>query len=191
MFERIRYRVRQFKDALSAVPEPEEIESIRVYLSPAQMELFLSMSASDQAHSLQVFKTLRTQSALVQGDARNDLLMAALLHDVGKSRYPLHVWERVIIVLTKRLLPAQVRRWGELNHKQEKGTEDGELKLGWRKAFVVAEQHPRWGAEMAAVVGVSPLAVELIRRHQEHLLGDDGAIEDQLLRHFQMVDNNL
>lgn len=191
MFERIWYRVRQFWDALSAVPEPEEIESIRAYLLPAQMELFLSMPASDQAHSLRVFKIIQVRSAFVHGDARTDLLVAALLHDVGKSRYPLHVWERVTIVLAKRFIPEQVRRWGELNHNPEKRAENGDLKLGWRKAFIIAEQHPGWGAEMAAAAGASRLAVELIRRHQENLAGDNGSMEDILLRHFQLVDNSL
>ncbi len=191
MLARIFYRVRQFRDALSAVPEPEEIEFIQTYLSPAQMELFLAMQASDQAHSLKVFKNIFNQCLSEPGQTRQDLLVAALLHDVGKSRYKLQVWERVMIVLAKRLIPERVRRWGEVNHDREWKAEGDDLRLGWRRAFVIAEQHPRWGAEMAAAAGSSRLAVELIRHHQDLLPENNGTIEEQLLRQFQLVDNNL
>jgi hypothetical protein len=64
----------------------------------------------------------------------------------------------------------------------------------WRKAFVVAAQHPKWGAEMAAAAGTLPLAVALIRRHQDK----PNTIEQQeinsreklLLRILQSVDDS-
>jgi hypothetical protein len=64
---------------------------------------------------------------------------------------------------------------------------------GWRRAFVVAVQHPQWGADLAAKAGASPLAVALIRRHQEQQgsLGEaDAGSEDSLLARLQSVDNN-
>ena len=75
---------------------------------------------------------------LVDQDEHNpDLLAAALLHDVGKSRFPLRLWERVLIVSLKAFFPDRATRWGV-----------GAAK-GWRRALVVAAQHPTWGAEMA------------------------------------------
>ena len=55
------------------------------------------------------------------------------------------------------------------------------------------EQHPLWGAELAAQHGTSPLSVALIARHQEELipLGESGSsTEDDLLRRLQIIDNN-
>jgi len=60
------------------------------------------------------------------------------------------------VVLVKNLLPGTFQRWGA----------SGDI-LGWKRIFVVAEQHPAWGAEMAALAGASQLTVNLIRRHQE------------------------
>lgn len=146
----ISYRARQFFQALNAGPSPVELDQARAILSPELMHLFLRMGASDQAHSIQVMQKLREDS-----NSHPELLSAALLHDVGKCLYPLHVWERVMIVLAKAFFPEQARRWGS-----------GEAH-GWKRAFVVAEQHPAWGAELAEQAGASPITIQLIRRHQE------------------------
>ncbi len=88
---------------------------------------------------------------LEQGENQPDLLVAALLHDIGKLRYRLNPLERAMVVLVKAINPEQAHRWGSL-------PPDGWDRLpGWRKAFIVAEQHAGWGAEMARQAGVSPL----------------------------------
>jgi hypothetical protein len=106
-----------------------------------------------------------------------------LLHDVGKSRYPVRIWERILIVLSKAFLPGKVKRWGE-------GAAEGGG-LGWRRAFVVAQQHPAWGAQMAAEAGASPLTSTLIRRHQDPRSNSSEGLEDRLLQILQAADHEL
>jgi hypothetical protein len=149
---RLFYRFRQFWDALTAFPDPEELAQARQVLSPPLMELFLRLQTHEQAHGLKVFHQLRQP-----GQFHPDLLVAALLHDVGKSRYPLYPWERVLIVLGKAFFPLKVKTWGQSEP------------TGWRRPFVIAEQHPNWGAEMALQAGASALTASLIRRHQDPL----------------------
>ncbi len=55
---RLRYRVRQFWHALTARPTPEDLALARQALSPAQMELFLQLQPSEQAHSLKIYRQL-------------------------------------------------------------------------------------------------------------------------------------
>jgi len=79
-----------------------------------------------------------------------------------------------------------MQRWGQEG--------DGRLETAawWRKAFVVAAQHPQWGAEMAAAVGASSLAATLIRRHQEKLASPvrrEITREETLLQILQSVDD--
>ena len=145
------YRAGQFWRAIIAVPDQAGIELAQSILPPALTALFLEMHPSEISHSLEIARGL-----LGSGEDDPDLLAAALLHDVGKSHSPIRPWERAGVVVTKRLLPDACRRWGA----------SGDLH-GWKRIFVVAEQHPLWGAEMAAEAGASLLAVELIRRHQE------------------------
>lgn len=116
------------------------------------MALFDQFSLSDQQHSYQVLRTLQ-----LYGQTNPDLLTAALLHDVGKTRAPLSIWERSLIVVAQAFLPQKTAVWGQ-------GSVDS-----WQRPFVVKAQHPAWGAAMAQEAGCHPLTIELIRRHQDPL----------------------
>jgi hypothetical protein len=185
MTMRLAYRMRQFWQALRASPGEKDLADARLLLGESLFTLFRRMQPSEQAHSLNVYRHL-----VDQGLTNRDLLVAALLHDVGKSRYPLNAWERTLIVLGQRFLPSKSRAWGE----PWSGRQPPELSAGWRKPFIVAAQHPIWGAQMADQAGAPPLAVRLIRRHQDHIPaeGDTGrrTIEDLLLLDLQSIDEN-
>lgn len=176
-FVRILYRIRQFWRAIYSQVTPQDLEQVHSLLSPKQMALFTSLQAGEQAHALEVLRRL-----LAQGENHPDLLKAALLHDVGKSRLPLRPWERAIIVLAKTICPQHVTRWG--NEPM-----DNSQKAGWRRPFLVAEQHPVWGAAMAREAGVSPLVESLIRHHQQPISIESTGLENELLQKLQAVDN--
>jgi putative nucleotidyltransferase with HDIG domain len=170
------YRLRQFRNALIAAPSEGDLEVIREYLTPEQVALFKRMHPSEQMHSIQVARTIEHPSISGTDEYQKDLKVAALLHDVGKSRYTLRIWERVIIVLGKAVLPKQSEKWGEGKP------------VGWKRAFVVARKHPQWGAQMALAAGVSPVAAALIERHQEDPSGKSGELVDRLLERLKAAD---
>lgn len=179
---RLLYRTSQFWQALRSETTPQDLGLASSVLAPAQLELFKQMPGSDQAHSLRVLKALITQ-----GEKNSDLWIAALLHDVGKSIHPLRLWERALIVFVGSVCPGCGQRWGMASPGRNT------MAPGWRRAFVVATQHPQWGADLAAKAGVSPLAVALIRRHQKRMESSvdvDADPEDRLLSRLQAVDDN-
>jgi len=147
----ISYRAGQFLHLLTAKRKREHRGFVYEILGPSLAALFFQMSDPDQAHSVRVYQTLADQR-----EDNEDLLMAALLHDVGKSLHPLRAWERSLVVVTNRILPNQVLKWGQ------------DEPHGWRKPFVVALQHPEWGAALVQQEGGSETLVSLIRYHQEH-----------------------
>lgn len=173
---RLCYRARQFWLALSTHPTSAELGQAQAVLSTEQMVLFRRQQPGEQAHALHMLLALQAQ-----GETDADLLVAALLHDVGKQRCPLRVWERVVIVLGQAVSPALAQHWGQ--------PAAGDCR-GWRKPFIVAAQHPAWGAELALQAGVSQLAAALIRRHQSPLPTDSDQREDTLLRKLQAIDGN-
>lgn len=170
------YRARQFWQALVARPTPGGMAKAEAVLSPSQLALFRGMQPSEQAHALMLLEALHTR-----GETDPDLLVAALLHDAGKQRCPLHLWERVVIVMVQAASPVLAWRWGE----QPAGR-----CTGWRKPFVVAAQHAEWGADLALQAGIPPLAAALIRRHQQPAPAESALREDILLRKLQAVDDN-
>jgi len=183
---RLFYRTRQFWHTLYSSVSEEELGLASTVLSPAQLALFLQMQASEQAHSLRVFRSL-----VQQGEEDPELLAASLLHDAGKVRVPLRAWERVLIVLAEAICARCVRRWGTPVPGKEVE------QAGWRRPFIVAVQHPAWGAELAALYGASPVIVNLIRRHQEKIEVDnaggaaaESSCEALLLRKLQSADDD-
>lgn len=146
-----RYRVWQFWQRLTRRLSSNELTEVRAALTPSLYELFCRMSPSEQYHACAVRQTL-----VEQGYSDSNLLAAALLHDVGKSRMPLAMWERIVSVVGCKWFKRQAAAWGQM-------TETPSL---WARPFVVALHHPAWGADMVATAGGSPKTVALIRHHQ-------------------------
>lgn len=150
-----------------------ERSEVREELSLAEFELFSGASSAEQRHAFGVYRTLQQTEI-----AQPALLKAALLHDMGKSKAPLTLWQKSLVVLGERFWPEAAERWSQ-----------GEAR-GWRKPFVVRHRHAEWGAQMAEEAGSQELTVMLIRRHQEKrgAAGLPLSEEDQLLRQLQQAD---
>jgi len=156
LLSRLVYRIRQFRLAAFGPWQPVSDTSLSLFLSPQLISLFRRMTPSEQAHSFSVLQ--RLQAA---GHQDQDLLAAALLHDIGKVNLSLSLWDRSLVVLGKRFFPRRIDRWSSGKP------------AGWRRPFVVAVHHPAWGADLVAAAGASPRSVDLVRRHQEADAGDD------------------
>ena len=165
------YRAGQFLNLLTAKRKREHRRFVYEILDPSMAALFFRMRDPDQAHSVRVFQAL-----VAQGEEDDDLLRAALLHDAGKSLAPLRPWQKALVVLANRILPNRVLKWGQ------------DEPYGWRKPFVVALQHPEWGAALIQQEGGSETLVTLIRYHQEHAPPNIGKDVQELLERLQTAD---
>jgi hypothetical protein len=167
-----KYRAVQFLRSLTARISPREREAVEAILPPKLSALFFGMQTADQAHSLRVLQEL-----LERGEQNVDLLAAALLHDVGKSRCRLTPFERAAIVVANHASPELVIRLG-------KGPARGLL-----RAFSTAIQHPAWGAAMVEANGGTPRLCALIRFHQQPAGSVEGSELQLLLTRLQQADN--
>jgi len=168
---RIFYRADQFRRAWGEIPSDEGVARAKAVLTPALFDLFTQLLPYEQAHSISVFDQL-----VEQGFSQPDFIMAALLHDVGKSRFPLRPWQRVVGVLAQKFFPNRITQWGK---SQPTG-----LLLG----VVVAEQHAQWGAELAKAAGASESVVRLIANHQDPNFSQLSDEEGSFIIALQAVD---
>jgi len=173
MSVKIIYRIWQFWKSLQGSPRVEEWSRINTILSPGELVLFEQLPVPDQNHSLRVLGTLEAE-----GENNPDLLKAALLHDLGKIKYPLKRWERVFAVLTSGLFPRSYKRWGSGNP------------TGLKRPLVIIQGHPDWGAELAESAGSSPRVVWLILNHENQTPPVPNSENDLiLLKTLQNADN--
>lgn len=167
-------RFQQGIRALTAPFRPVDFTLAESVLSPAEMALFRRMRRGEQLHSLNVLRTVQAA-----GETDPALLVAALLHDVGKTVTPFWLPERVIVVLVRRFLPAHYRRWGQ-----------DAAPRGWRRPFAISIRHPEWSADMLADAGSNPRAVALVRRHADPVSGPPRDETERLLLILQAADDN-
>ena len=167
------YRVRQFLRAVTSWLRPGIVDEdlLRQVLPPPAVSLFQAMPGYDRRHAMAVFEALRAA-----GHGEPDLLVAALLHDVGKTGSGvarIRIWHRVATVLLRAVWPGAMERLG----RDRMGS--------WRRPFFVQQQHAALGAELARGASCSPRAVELIRRHEDGCRGSG----DALLAALQAADS--
>ncbi len=149
------YRLRQFFQGLNAQVAVAESQMVAQILPSAAVTLFARMPIDAQRHSLNVLATLQAA-----GYDQPDLLVAALLHDVGKvaaddAGVPLGLWLRGPLVLLAAFAPKWIDSLAVADPQQ-----------GWRYALYVQREHPLIGATWACAAGCTPDACWLIAQHQ-------------------------
>jgi len=149
------YRLGQVRQQLGFVAplNGEERAEVAALLPSAAFGLFAHMSPADQRHSLRVCRGLRAR-----GLDGQDILTAALLHDVGKAGGRVPFWTRPIVVIAKRCSPRLLTRLTAYPI-------EGSSLPGWRRALSYAWWHAEVGADLAANAGLSTRAVHYIRMH--------------------------
>ena len=164
---RVRYRLGQGLRALFAPSLRPDASVVEPILSDCEFAAFGAMSRADQWHSLRVLDSLFREHP----SPEIVLCKAALLHDVGKSRHPLAVWQKTLAVLAKSIAPGWSRKLG---------MEESLSPLS--APFVVRVHHPRWGGEILRECGADDAVIWLVENHQK----DANAFREHPL-HAQLV----
>lgn len=164
MFSTFIYRIGQGVRDLFAFTLPLDDSPAKEILSDDLFALFKRMRRVDQQHSLEVMRKLQ-----VDGHTDADLLTAALLHDVGKSRHPYGVGARSISVLARSLIPSKAAEWAQSGA------------MDWRYPFVMRAEHPEWSARDIEALGASEDAIWLVRHHADAVDEPRSALEQKLV----------
>ena len=167
-------RIRQGIRALLAPVTPIDLHLAQQHLTASELEAFQKMSRAEQLHSLKVL-----QAILKQREPMPDALaVAALLHDVGKSRCHLAVWQKTASVLVKAFAPQLASAFSQ-----------DETISFWRAPFALHEHHPKWSGEILRACGSDAAAIWLAEHHQENAENHRGHPYCELLRRLQTADD--
>lgn len=179
LIERAAYRVCQFARGLVASLTPmgdRDWAEVRSILPQRAWPLVRGMPRADRRHGLRVMRALRAA-----GSEHPALLQAALLHDAAKAGGGITLFHRAAIVCLKALWPGLLVAWSR---------PPAPARTALRFPFWAHAHHAARGAAWAAEAGCDPLAVALIRRHQEHpLRATDDPHADRLLAALQAADD--
>ncbi len=140
------YRAGQFARGFRTTLSPEEVATARALLDTRELQLFAGLHPRDRRHSMNVMRWLETRAR-----PSRELLVAALLHDVGKGQ--LHVLDRVAYVVLNAISARLIDRIA-----RERGPR-------WRQGLWRLSHHARLGAERLVEAGSSPRVVELVAGH--------------------------
>ncbi len=154
---RARRRVGQGLRYLAARHDPAVDAALRALLRPAEWALVARLAPGDRAHLLDTRRRLEWA-----GCDDPDLLLAALLHDVGKAdeRARVLLGHRVAAVLLGRAAPGLLARLAAPSR--------------WRlrHGLYLAVAHPRLGADLARRAGCPERVCWLIAHHHDRPAAD-------------------
>lgn len=92
---RLLYRCGQFGSVMWPVVDPADLASAREILPLDWRGRFDALGDSEKAHVLRLVRAIRADGSLSEQD-RNDLLLLAMTHDLGKAVTRPRIWERVL-----------------------------------------------------------------------------------------------
>jgi len=148
----IRDRVRQFREA-NLAPGPDDLALARHVIGDgALLELFLRQTPRDIRHAAATARWLTGR-----GHLEDELVTAALLHDVGKGMQ--RRCDRVAWVIAQGL-------------RLERVAASADSGLECRRAMARTANHAVNGAELLASAGAPARVVDLTRRHHSAPEGD-------------------
>lgn len=170
----VEMRVKQGVRAIFAFRHTIPDEHLTDILTPEQIEIFRLLPHVEQLHSVNVLHTARQQAP----ELPHDLAMACLLHDVGKSKFPLALWQKSLAVILKALIPKRFEAWSKGDHEDS-----------WKKMFTVKENHPRWSVELLQHTDISERTLWLILHHGHDLEQFTTHPYHDLLRRLKKADD--
>jgi HD domain. len=131
-----------------------EIEWVAKTLPAEAFSLFRKQALPEQRHALEVTKSLKNakKSLDLYPEEYENLIIAALLHDCGKSLVKLDLWQKILIVLINGC-PLLIKKLIE--------TKPGFL----THTLNIAHQHAKWGESLAKEAGLNQKICLLIRQH--------------------------
>lgn len=156
------YRIRQFYWDLFSKMTDEDLKFAQEVLNLNELDLFKKLSISEQKHSVRVAYDVRRicQREKLESD---ELLKAALLHDIGKIFKRLNIIDKSLFVLFDKFSFGSVRKHFADDYRISK--------------ISVFYNHPSLGACILGKIGCSPRVIYLVKNHSNKNIEGDRQLD--------------
>ena len=148
------YRIKQFYWSITSKISEKDLEYVKNNLRKNQYQLFLKLSKQEQYHSMKVAKDVEKECMQQKIDSK-ELIMVALLHDIGKIYKRLNVFSKSIMVISNKITQGKIR------------------KIKCSKNIEVYFNHGNIGYELLKNSDISKRALYLIKNHHNDNITDD------------------
>ncbi|GAB6168735.1 HD domain-containing protein [Clostridium carnis] len=155
------YRVKQFLWACSSLFKKIDYDYIRKYLSEDEIKLFNELKHNDKHHCIRVCK-----DSMIMRDEKKinvdkiKLGKAALLHDIGKSKFHLNVMEKSMVVLLDKATKGKINKYDNI------------------KQIDIYYNHPKIGADILRNYNYDNEILEVVKYHHHSDIGENNKILD-------------
>jgi putative nucleotidyltransferase with HDIG domain len=166
MFKRLSHRFNQFFFALTSRISDDDRAFVRKHLTIEETALFEQLPDDIKKHSIDISrKLLDVAHGHTKEINQKVLVRAGLLHDIGKGLVRLSVFDRVHLVLLRRLVRPLYDKLASYG--------GGEGSRGVFRKFYVHKEHASIAAKLLEGAGTEGKVVSIIRSHTAPAEADD------------------
>lgn len=142
------YRVKQFFWGVKSLYTKVDEDLIKKFLNEDEIDMFKQLKINDQHHCIRVCKdSLKVNKSFELNINENILGKAALLHDIGKTKLHLSLFEKSIIVVLDKLTGGKIRKFENI------------------KQIDIYFNHPKIGYNILKDKGYSKEVLEVVKDH--------------------------
>ncbi|WP_373897205.1 HD domain-containing protein [Haloimpatiens sp. FM7315] len=153
------YRIKQFLLAINSKITNEDKRFIKKYLNKDQLELFYKLKIHERKHAINVAKDVKRKCDLNNIKDKNTLVVAALLHDIGKIEHNLTLVDKSTLVILDKLTRGNMKKYKKI------------------KKIDIYYNHPYKGYKILEKIGENKEVLRLVKNHHNNDIKKDLLLE--------------
>lgn len=149
------HRIKQFFLYFNFKITKEDTDFIHKYLSYDQIQLFKKLKVCEQKHSINVAKSVEQICEEQALKNKDQLVLASLLHDIGKIEYSLNLIDKSILVILDKIFRGKLKKYKNI------------------KAIDIYYNHPEKGYNILKNIGINNRVLYLVKNHHNNNITED------------------